>query len=91
MVIDDKRCTNCPTEAILEQLQLLPSVSSAEIERKDFSDDGMEAYLKDNNITTLPLIVFSTNNFDVSADPAQLDQNGQTAPKVNTFLEALPG
>jgi hypothetical protein len=51
----------------------------------------MEAYLKDNNITTLPLIVFSTNNFDVSADPAQLDQNGQPAPKVNTFLEALPG
>jgi len=91
MVIDDKRCTNCPTEAILEQLQLLPSVWSAEIERKDFSDDGMEAYLKDNNITTLPLIVFSTNNFDVSADPAQLDQNGQPAPKVNTFLEALPG
>ena len=91
MVIDDKRCTNCPTDAILEQLQLLPSVSGAEIERKDFSDKGMEDYLKDNNITTLPLIVFSTNNFDVSADPAQLDQNGQPAPKVNTFLEALPG
>jgi hypothetical protein len=26
-VIDDKRCTNCPTDAILEQLQLLPSVA----------------------------------------------------------------
>lgn len=89
-IIGDERCTNCPTEAVLEQLKLLPSVAEAEIIRKDFSDEGVSDYLKENNIEALPLIVFSTNNFDVSKDPVQMDQNGQPAPKVNTFLQALP-
>ena len=38
VVIDDARCTNCPTDAIIEQLQLLPSVASANLVKKDFSD-----------------------------------------------------
>ena len=90
-VIDDKRCTNCPTDAIIDQLKLLPSVSGAEIVRKDFSDEWVSDYLKENNVEALPLIAFSTNNFDVSKDPVQMDQSGQPAPKVNTFLQALPG
>lgn len=89
-IIDDKRCTNCPTDAIVQQLQQLPSITWVTIERKDFSDEGIEDYLKENKITALPLIVFSTNNFDVSKDPVQMDQSGKPAPKVNTFLEALP-
>lgn len=89
-VIDDKRCVNCPTDAILEQLIQLPSVSNSKITRKDFSDEGVADYLKENNITVLPLIVFSTNNIDVSKDPAGLDNNGNQLPKVNTFLTNLP-
>ncbi|MFC1797704.1 DsbA family protein [Patescibacteria group bacterium] len=90
-IIDDVRCgEKCPTDAILEQLKLLPSVAGAEIVKKDFADSGVAEYLNENNVTTLPLIVFSTNNFDVSVDPVQMDQNGQPAPKVNTFLQALP-
>ena len=90
-VIGDKRCTNCPTDEILNQLQQLPSVKDATITQKDFSDEGVEQYLQDNDVTALPLFVFSTNNFDVSADPAQTGPDGQSAPKVNTFLEPLPG
>jgi len=26
-VYEDKRCTNCPTDAVLKQLKLLPSVA----------------------------------------------------------------
>jgi hypothetical protein len=37
------------------------------------------------------LIAFSTNNFDVTADPVQMDQSGQPTPKVNSFLKPLPG
>jgi len=91
VVIDDKRCTNCPTDAILEQLQQLPSISSATIERKDFSDEGVEDYLNENEIKALPLIAFSTNNFDVSKDPVQMGQDGNPTPKVNSFLQPMKG
>jgi len=88
-VYEDKRCTNCPTDAVLKQLKLLPSVAWVKIVRKDFSEKGVPDYLKENNITALPLLVFSTKNFDVSKDPVQTGQNGQPAPKVNTFLQPL--
>ncbi|MDD2870578.1 MAG: thioredoxin domain-containing protein [Candidatus Gracilibacteria bacterium] len=89
-VYEDKRCTNCPTNEVIDQLKLLPSIASVEIERKDFAEDGVADYLTKNDIKTLPLIVFSTNNFDVSKDQAQMDYNNQPVPKVNTYLEALP-
>ena len=89
-VIDDKRCTNCPTDAILNQLKQLPSIAWAEIVRKDFSDSWVSDYLKKNNVKALPLIAFSTNNFDVSKDPVQTDQSGKPVPKVNNYLQKLP-
>lgn len=90
LVIDDKRCTNCMTDALIGQLKMLPSIASANIEVKDFSDEWVSDYLNEVNVTTLPLVVFSTNNFDVSKDPAQMDQNWQPMQKINTFLQALP-
>ncbi len=89
-VYEDKRCKDCPTDEVIKQLKLLPSVSWVEIVRKDFSEKWVSEYLKENEVKALPLIVFSTNNFDVSKDPEQLDQSGKAAPKVNTFLQALP-
>lgn len=90
-VYEDKRCKNCPTDEVIKQLKLLPSVSWVEIVRKDFSEKGVSDYLNENEVKTLPLIVFSTNNFDVSKDPVQTDPNtNQPAPKVNSFLQALP-
>lgn len=90
-VYEDKRCTTCPTDEVIKQLKLLPSVSAVEIVRKDFSEKGVSEYLTENDVKTLPLIVFSTNNFDVSKDPVQMDPNtNQAAPKVNTFLQPLP-
>ncbi|MDD2871494.1 MAG: thioredoxin domain-containing protein [Candidatus Gracilibacteria bacterium] len=89
-VYEDKRCTSCPTNEVIDQLKLLPSIAGVEIVRKDFSDEGVADYLTKNEVKALPLIVFSTNNFDVSKDPVQMDQNNQPAPKVNTYLQALP-
>jgi len=60
-VIDDKRCTNCQTADIINQLKQTPFLASAEYETKDFSDADMEEYIKDNNIDKLPAVVFSTN------------------------------
>lgn len=63
-VIDDKRCTNCQTEDILAQLEQIPFVSSAAIEKKDFSDESVAKYLTDNEINFLPAIIFSTNDIE---------------------------
>ena len=38
-VIDDKRCVECPTVQIVEQLKLVPALTNATIIEKDFSDD----------------------------------------------------
>jgi len=89
-VIGDTRCgTKCPTNAILEQLKQLPSITNSEIIVKDFSDEWVSDYLKTNEIKALPLFQFSTNNFDTSKDPIQKDQNWNVVPKVNTFLTPL--
>lgn len=63
-VIDDSRCTDCQTSVIVDQLKSVPGLSAASFETKDFSDDGVEQYLKDNSINTLPAIIFSHNNVD---------------------------
>jgi hypothetical protein len=71
-------------------LKLLPSLSGVNIVKKDFSEAWISDYLTKNKVKALPLIVFSTNNFDVSKDPVQIDQSGKPAPKVNSFLQSLP-
>lgn len=61
-VIDDTRCSDCQTSAIAEQLKTLPFLSGANFIEKEFSEDGVEALMKENNITKIPAIIFSTNN-----------------------------
>ena len=76
-VIDDTRCTACETNNIVTQLKQTPFLSTAEYEMKDFADEGVEAYIKENNITTLPAVVFSTN---------QIADNGA----MTQYLTAMP-
>ncbi len=82
-VINDKRCNNCQTSTILDQLKTQPSIKDVEIVEKDFSEEGVEQYLKDNKVTKLPLFAFSTKDFDTSKD--------QGDKKINDFLQELPG
>jgi len=60
-VIDDSRCGDCATDAIVGQLKQLPFLSQASFVEKDFGDDGVELYMKENNITLLPAVIFNTN------------------------------
>ena len=60
-VIDDSRCGDCQTDAIVGQLKQLPFLSQATFIEKDFWDDGIELYMKNNNITLLPAVIFNTN------------------------------
>ncbi|NDK10113.1 thioredoxin domain-containing protein [Candidatus Gracilibacteria bacterium] len=77
VVYDDARCTDCQTDEIVGQLESLPFLAGATFVRKDFSDAGVESYLKDNNVTLLPAITFNTNSI-----------SGGT--QITDFLTALP-
>jgi len=63
-VIDDKRCSDCPTTQILTQLKTVPALANATIVEKDFSDEWVSTYLNDNSITTLPAIIFNSSNIE---------------------------
>lgn len=65
-IIDDKRCTNCQTDSIIDQLKQLPFLVNADFIKKDFSDATVSEYLKTNNISYLPAIILSTNKLDDS-------------------------
>jgi protein-disulfide isomerase len=76
-IIDDKRCTSCGTEQIVTQLQQVPFLAKATFERKDFSDKGIEDFLKENSITKLPAAIFDSN---------KINDAGTMTP----YLTALP-
>lgn len=76
-IIDDVRCSDCQTSAISDQLKLLPFLSQATFIEKDFSDAGVSEYMKENDLKTIPIIVFSTN---------ALYDGGQIVP----YLKTLP-
>lgn len=64
-VIWDKRCTDCNTNLIVEQLKTAPFLAAANFsEIIDFSDEWTENLLVANNITTLPAFIFSTNQLN---------------------------
>lgn len=102
-VYDDKRCTNCMTDEIINQLKQLPSIWKANIIRKDFSDEWVSDYLENIKFwwnlnenwaqnweaNNLPLFVFSTNNFDESKDTTIDPNTNQEIPKLSTFLQEL--
>ena len=73
-VISDTRCTNCFEKDIENQLKQVPALSNASFENKDFADDWIEAYLKENNIGTLPAFIFSTNNINDPELPKYLTE-----------------
>ena len=61
-ILHDKRCTDCITDDILSQLQQMPYLSEAQFITKDFSDTWVEELLRENNLSTLPQVIFNTNN-----------------------------
>lgn len=63
-VIWDKRCSDCNTDLILNQIKQAPFLMSANFEVKDFSDEDVEKLLKENSIKNLPAFIFSTNNLN---------------------------
>jgi protein-disulfide isomerase len=67
-VYDDIRCKTCNTENIIDRLKTIPLLNNSNYDKKDFSDQEVVDYLKDNHIKNLPLIIFPTNKVDQSID-----------------------
>ena len=64
-VIWDKRCTDCKTNLILEQIKTAPFLKNANFSNIiDFSDEWTEKIMKENNITKLPAFIFNTNQLN---------------------------
>ncbi|MDD3646554.1 MAG: thioredoxin domain-containing protein [Candidatus Gracilibacteria bacterium] len=77
-IIDDKRCLDCQTSAIVDQLKQVPNLASANFETKDFSDKGVEELVKNNGIQALPSVIFSHNNVDAGLTPYLTQLNDGT-------------
>ena len=88
-VIDDVRCTTCATWEIVESLKGIPSLSTASFEIKDFSENGVSEYLKENNITMLPAFVFPTNYVDAGINQ-YLEKRNDGVFVLNTSSEFDP-
>lgn len=89
-LIKDARDTTFNPDAILTEIKKIPSIAKAKIEVVDFADKWVKEFLQNNDIKALPAFIFNTNNFDVSADPIQMGQDGKAMPKINAFLQSLP-
>lgn len=63
--IEDKRNPDTNMDSFIENFKNQEKfVKNAKIQRLDFSDDSVKKYLEKNNITKLPVVIFSTNDFD---------------------------
>ena len=60
-ILDDARCNDCVTDELRQQLEQSPFLSESEFIVRDFSEGGIEELMQENNITTLPQVLFSTN------------------------------
>jgi len=60
-VIDDIRCSDCQTSAIVDQLRGLPFLAWATIIEQDFSDSWVAELMEENNLSNIPTVLFSTN------------------------------
>lgn len=60
-IIWDKRCSDCQTTQLSEQLKVLPFFSWSVFEELDFSDKWVKELLKENEVNKLPAILVSTN------------------------------
>jgi len=64
MVISDKRDLNNSSEKIISELKKIENIKNMNVEKYDFSDKLVKEYLEENEITALPLIVFTKADLD---------------------------
>ena len=89
-VVLDNRNPYLNIEKQLDNFSRYPSLKNVEYQYYDFWDTWVYAFLKENWITELPAIIFSTNKIDVSKDPQKIDDFGNILSTIDTYLVLLP-
>jgi len=67
-IIGDKRCNDCYTDQIVDELKKTPFLTKSKFIVKDFKDEGVEQEVKDLNIKFLPAVILSKGEVDPSMD-----------------------
>lgn len=91
-IIDDSRCWDCNTNEIINKIKQIPALSSVDFIISDFSNDGIEEYLRKNSITMLPAIIFNRGFIDQWLDPylqsiTDWEYSLQIGAKFNPFIK----
>jgi len=91
-IIDDKRCVNCNTDLLEENLKQAPFLKNAKFVRKDFSDKWVEKFVKKEKISLLPAVLLNKGKVDPSMDKylTKLDNNNYSlaiGAKFNPFVK----
>ncbi len=89
-IIWDKRCPECPTPAITEQLKKLPFLAGAQFEMVDFSDEWVKEILKANDVKTLPAFLLNTKNVPDSEFAKYLVETPAGLFSLNVWSEFDP-
>ena len=92
-IIGDKRCNDCQTNLLANQLQETLGYNNISYIYRDFSDAGISDFLEKTNINALPAIIFSTNeiNDDSMMPYLKVLSSGeyslQVGAKFNPFIQ----
>lgn len=89
-VIWDKRCPECPTKQISDQLKKLPFLAWAKFEEVDFSDEWIKDFVKANNIKALPAFLLNTKNVSDSQFAWYLQETPAWLYSLNVWAEFDP-
>jgi protein-disulfide isomerase len=82
VVYSDLRCKDCQTNAIIEKLKSIPALTNANFIIKDYKKDPeVKDYITKNQINSLPLFIFNTNNIDPS-----LNQYLNKSPNEDSYF-----
>lgn len=89
-IIWDKRCTDCYTTQITEQLKKLPFLSWATFEEFDFSDKWIKDLIKANDIKKLPAFLLNTKNISDTEFVRYLEETPTWLFSLNVWSEFDP-
>ena len=68
ILISDSRDSSFPVDQIVTGLQEIETVKNMTVVEYDFSDNGVEEFLNQNNINALPAIIFAKKDVDVNVN-----------------------
>ncbi len=90
IVLSDKRCTDCNTTQVLEQLKQVPFLSWSTFKEVDYMAEEWKKIYEENKLTFLPAFLFASNNYSDSNFVQFLQQTDAWKYSLNIWSEFDP-